>query len=85
MIIKYFSIYDKKAVQFGPVFSSHTPGSAERSFRDAMTNPDAPYGKYPDDFALYEIFEFDDEKGIIVSTHEPPLLLVEGHALVNLQ
>lgn len=83
MIIHYFSIYDKKALQFGPLFASHTPGSAERSFKDAMANPEAPYGKYPDDFALYQIFDFDDEQGIITQTHEPPQLVVQGVSLVS--
>lgn len=83
MKIRYFSIYDKKALQFGPLFPAPTPGAAERSLRDAMQNPDAPYGKYPDDFALYEVLLFDDEQGIIDSTNEPALLVVQASSLVS--
>lgn len=82
MILKYFSVFDKKANLFGPVFSSHTLGSAERSLKESMSNPDSPHGKYPDDFSLYHLFDFDDETGLIVDTHEPPLLVVHASALV---
>lgn len=83
MIIKLFSIYDKKAVAFGQLFPSNTSGSAERSFHEALKNPDTPYAKYPEDYVLYQIAEFDDESGYIVKTFEPPLHVVDGVALLG--
>lgn len=82
MKISYFAIYDKKSVSFGQVFPSNTPGSAERSFLDSIKNPDSVHGKYPDDFALYHIFDFDDDVGHVVTVHEPPLLIVQASQLV---
>lgn len=81
-VFSYYSIWDKKARQFGQLFPSNTPGTAERSFQDALRNPDAPYSRYPDDFALFVHFEFDDESGLVTNRHEPPQLVVEASALV---
>lgn len=81
MQISYFSIYDAKAQMFGPLYSAPTPGAAERSFHESLSNPDAPYGKYPDDFALYRIMDFDDNSGSIVEKYEPPQLVVQASAL----
>lgn len=83
MVSRYFSIYDKKARIYGQLFPSHTPGTAERSVRELMSNPETPMSKFPDDFALYEVFTFDDESGSILQTHEPPLLIVEASSLVS--
>lgn len=83
MIINYYAIYDKKAVGYGQVFPSQTPGTAERAFRESINNKDSQHFKYPDDFALYVVFEFDDELGTITKTFEPPQLIVEGSALVS--
>lgn len=80
---RYFSIYDKKARIYGQLFPSHTPGTAERSVRELMANPETPMSKFPDDFALYEVCTFDDESGAILHQHEPPLLIVEASSLVS--
>lgn len=83
MIVKYFAVYDKKAQGFGNVFPSHTLGSAERSLRESVTNKDSPHSKYPDDYNLFHMFDFDDESGLIVETFEPPQLVCEASALVS--
>lgn len=83
MKVAYFSVYDKKARSYGQLFPSSTKGSAERSFQESIKNPDSLHGKYPDDFALYCHFEFDDESGLVESRFEPPLLIVEASALVG--
>lgn len=83
MKIPYFSVYDKKAQQFGVCFGSQTPGSAERSFDQSIKTPDSPHAAYPSDYALYRVFDFDDESGYVVETYEPPQLVCEGSALVK--
>lgn len=81
MIVPYFAIYDEKAQIFGQVFPAPTPGAAERSLKESMSNPDSPHGKYPEDFALYRVFDFDDNQGIVVETYEPPQLVVRASAI----
>lgn len=79
----YFAVYDKKANLFTAPFPSHTPGSAERSLKESINNPESVHHKYPDDFALYLVFDFDDESGLVVETYEPPRLIVEASSLVS--
>lgn len=82
MKIQYFAIYDKKANSFGQLFPSHTFGTAERSFKESMMNPDSPHGKYPDDFALYHILDYEDDTGIVIDSYEPPVLVVQAVQLL---
>ena len=81
MNVQYFSVWDKKARSFGQLFPAQTPGSAERSFADNINSPDSMAGKYPDDFALFLVFEFDDDSGTVVNKFEPPQLICEASAL----
>lgn len=83
MIVKHFAIYDKKTLHYSQVFPSQTHGSAERSFKDSVNNPESPHHKYPEDFALYYLFDLDDESGQIVEAHSPPQLVTEASALVS--
>lgn len=61
MIVKIFSIKDKKTGAFSPPWQSPTHGSAERAFKTAVNSQENDYAKYPDDFDLYYIADFDDE------------------------
>jgi len=79
----YFSVRDVKSENFGQLFPSATRGTAERSFQESLKSPDSIAGKYPSDFALYAIFVFDDESGLVVERFEPPQLVVEATSLVS--
>lgn len=85
MKTSYFAIYDKKANTFGQLFPSHTHGTAERSFKESINNPDSPHGRYPDDFALYHILDLDDDIGQVIETFEPPQLVVQAIQLTSPQ
>jgi len=93
MRISYFAVFDKKAKLFGQAFPSVTRGTAERSFTESLKNPESQHGKYPDDFALYRLFDLDDQTGVVLNdiddineTSSPPvpILIVEASTLVNL-
>lgn len=83
MIVPYFSVFDMKANLFGSVFASPTPGAAERALRESINNPDSPHAKFPEDYSLYQVFDFDDNQGIIVETYEPPRLICHASALIT--
>lgn len=83
MDVKYFAVYDKKSNSYGQMFPSLSMGTAERSFHDSIKNPDSQHGKYPDDFALYYVLDFDDELGTVIKTNEPPQLVIEASALIS--
>lgn len=65
MKLRVFSVFDRKAVAYLPIFQSPETGMASRSFSDAVTNPESPFNKHPEDYILYEIGCFDDSKGLL--------------------
>jgi len=63
MIVKMFSVYDSMANAYLQPFFSPARGLAIRSFSEAVNTSDHQFHKYAGDFTLFEIGEFDDEKG----------------------
>lgn len=66
MIVKMFSIYDSKAVSFLPPWNESTAGTALRKFKDAVVREGTDFNKWPEDYTLFEIGEFDDQTGIVL-------------------
>jgi len=64
MRIPYFSIYDKKSLHYTPIWQAQTFGAAERAFNTAVNSDSNDYSKYPEDFDLFHVGNFDDETGI---------------------
>lgn len=63
MLQGVFSVFDSKAAAYLPPFYAPTAGSALRSFMDAISKADHPFGKYPEDYTLFELGSFDDSTG----------------------
>lgn len=63
MILKAFSIRDQKSEVYNSPFFKSTHGEAERDFRSACNDEKTMIAKYPEDFDLYYIGEYDDNKG----------------------
>lgn len=64
MIIKAFSVYDRKTNVYGSPFFVRHVGEAVRSFMDACNDPKVSFGRYPEDYVLFAVGAFDDESGI---------------------
>lgn len=57
-----FSIYDQASQAYlRPMFVT-APGQAIRAFVDEVNKKDSPLNKYPDQYTLFEIGEFEDTK-----------------------
>lgn len=69
--MQIFSVYDKKAVAYNAPFYFHQKGQAIRAFEDAVNDPQSPFFKHPEDFALFLIGEWDDTTGLIKSLPNP--------------
>jgi len=69
-----FTVYDTKAETYSPPFAKITKGLAIRDFTDAANNPDNMVGKYPHDYALFEIGTFD-EQSAKMTAHKTPINL----------
>ncbi|AXH76264.1 MAG: nonstructural protein [Microviridae sp.] len=61
MIKFMFSVYDSKARAYGNPFTSPRQEMAVRDFTAAVRDTSTQLNKFPEDFTLVEIGEFDDE------------------------
>lgn len=57
-----FAVYDEKAECYGHPFFLSAVGLATRLFADWCNNPNAPTGKHPEDFKLYQIGAWLDDQ-----------------------
>lgn len=64
MILKLMTIYDAKSEVYDRPWLAKTRGEAVRSFTEAASDPKTLIHKYPSDFSLIEIGEWDDTKGV---------------------
>ena len=71
-----FSIYDEKAKAFLPPFFLPNEGMALRTFSDCCNSDTHQFGVHPEDYALYKIGTFDDEKGSFDLPNGPELICI---------
>lgn len=81
---KVYSVYDVKALSYGPPFLASTDGIAIRMFGELVNDPNTSVGRHPEDFKLYAIGFFEDQRGTIKGT-SPPEHVVDAVALVPFQ
>lgn len=68
MIFKLFAMRDKTSGVFLQPFVSRSEIDAKRMLASAFDDPgfnQTPAGRYPQDFVLYEVGLFDDDRGEI--------------------
>jgi hypothetical protein len=68
------AVYDKKAQFFDKPVLTQNQETAIRMITTTVTNPDAQglqMVKTPEDFALYELGTFDDNRGFIDAENSP--------------
>ena len=71
MVLEAFSIRDQKAEAYNTPFFQKTKGEAVRSFMTAVNDKSTNLNKYPEDFDLYQIGQWDDLKGQMVPLDTP--------------
>ena len=60
MLLKVFTVFDSKAEAYLQPFYGKSKGEAIRSFIEAANDKQSQIGKYPEDFTLFDLGEFDD-------------------------
>lgn len=60
-----YSIYDRKAAYYLPIFQMRSHADAERQFTEIVTQSDTPISKYPADYDLVSLGQIDLESGEI--------------------
>lgn len=65
MIHRIFTVYDAKAEFYSKPFFARSTGEALRQFQEAANDEQNSIGRYPEDYAIFEIGEFDELTGAI--------------------
>lgn len=82
MKLKIFAIHDAKAEAYLQPFFMANKGTAIRAITDTLAQREHQFSKYPEDFTLFELGEYDDSNGI-VSPHVTPLPLCKVIELIR--
>lgn len=69
--IKLFSVRDLKAGTYGQAFCLHNRAVAVRTVTDWVANPQSHFGKFPEDYELYELGALDLESGKLIPLEHP--------------
>lgn len=83
MDINIYTIYDQAAKAYMKPIFLNTDGMAIRAFQDAV-NSDTPsdISQHPEQFTMFKIGEYDDQKGLI-NSYDSPEYLAAGHELLE--
>lgn len=73
MKLRMYAVYDRKATVFARPFCSPNDAMAKRSFEAAKLDSNTELSKFPQDFGLYLLGEFDDDSGEITGFHPSPV------------
>lgn len=84
MVLRAYSIFDKKALCYHPPFFAVTDGSAVRSFSDLANDVATAIGRHPGDYSLWQVAAFDDSSGQFMVV-QPSLFVADAAHLVERQ
>lgn len=70
-----FALYDEKAKSYQNVNIQNSIGVAVRGLTVACQNPESFLAKFPADYSLYHIGNFDERTGRVHSFNEPRLIV----------
>lgn len=69
-----YSIFDVKAKTYGAPFTVLNDDVAFRVVDHILQAPDTDYRRYPDDFVVYHLGDFDTDSGLVVAATSPRLV-----------
>ena len=67
MKLQIYSVYDNKAGTWMKPFYAQNNAVAQRTFSDATNDPNSLFNKHPTDFVLFQVGEWDDQKGTLIA------------------
>lgn len=73
-----YTIFDAVAESYSPPFLAKNKGTAGRMFADLVNGGDNDVSKHPQQFTLFELATWDDNKAII-EPHKTPISLGLAH------
>lgn len=80
------AVRDRAVDAYNRPFVAPSRGAAIRSFMDEVNRkaPDNPMCDHPEDFDLYEVGYWDEDKGRVVTSDLHPLMICVGKDVVNI-
>jgi hypothetical protein len=78
MIINLYAVFDLKARAYMQAFQSQNDHMAIRGFSEACFNPEVPFSKYPKDYSLYKVGEYDDQTGTFKNEEPAPVPVISA-------
>jgi len=81
MIKKIFCVYDSKARIYAAPFLAPRQEVAVRDFTRAARDPNVDISRFPSDYSLYEMGEFDDESGAFNLHLQPQAVITATQCL----
>lgn len=69
MRLNVYSVYDTASACYDRPFCFQSDGQALRAFLDICRDKEHPIGKHPEDFSLFRIGTYDDNKGSLNPEH----------------
>lgn len=78
MVVKMYSLLDGKGKVYSKPFYANNDGEALRSFAEAVNNKDLVCGKYPEDFSLFRVGEWDDNTGMLSPADIIPVYIAKA-------
>lgn len=83
--MKYFTLFDRKSGAYSPeIFGCRSMPEAVRSVALACDAGKGPVAKFPADFDLYQIGEFDSNAGVMIpATQQGPLFIQAVSSIVS--
>ncbi len=76
MLQNMFSIYDSKVEAFLQPFFMQTRAAAIRAVTDTVANPEHLFAKHPEDYTLFYLGSFEDQKAVFDLEPTPQSLAV---------
>lgn len=70
-MLKVFTVFDSKVGAYGNPIFLRSKGEALRVFEHTVNTPDHQFAKNPEDFTLFELGSFDEEKAKFVLNSTP--------------
>ena len=63
MRLNVYSVFDVAAGAYARPFFMQSDAAAQRTFSDEVTNPESVIGAHPEDYSLFRVGYWDDNKG----------------------
>lgn len=79
MILQVFAVFDSKARCYAHPFYFKHEDLAMRAFKAACNDPQLELFRHAEDFSLFHLGVFDDEKGVISTFPNPINLGLAAH------